>query len=186
MSQALRMGVAALALMLAAPAASAAVIVVGAGPARACYEAARDERSDLMSMRTCNYALYESSLSTQDRAATFVNRGILHAARGSHDMALSDFQAAERIRPQLAEAFTNRGQILMREAQYREALQAFDRGIALGPREPEKAFYSRGVAHEELGDVREAYADYRRASELAPGWEQPRVELTRFRVSTRN
>jgi tetratricopeptide (TPR) repeat protein len=185
MSKALGAGVALVALMLAAPA-NAAIVVVGNGPARACYEAAEDERTDAVSLRTCNFALTEAGLSRSDRAATYVNRGIIHAARGSHDAALADFEAAGRHNPNLAEAFTNRGQVLMRDAQYAPALEAFDRGISLGPREPEKAYYSRGVAHEEMGNIRAAYADYQRASELAPQWAPPRTELARFRVVPRN
>lgn len=38
------------------------------------------------------------------------------------------------------------------------------------------------MAYELLGDVRAAYYDYRRASELDPEWRAPREDLQRFRV----
>ena len=41
------------------------------------------------------------------------------------------------------------------------------------------------MANEALGNVREAYQDYRAASELAPGWAAPRADLQRFRVVQR-
>jgi Flp pilus assembly protein TadD len=50
---------------------------------------------------------------------------------------------------------------------------------------PAVAHYGRAVAQEELGNVAAAYRDYRRASELAPNWREPRIELTRFRVTGR-
>ena len=61
-------------------------------------------------------------------------------------------------------------------------MASLDKGIELEPLEPEKAYYNRAIAHEQLGNVRGAYFDYLKASELAPEWEQPRMQLTRFTV----
>ena len=44
------------------------------------------------------------------------------------------------------------------------------------------AEFSDPLSHDVLGNVREAYADYRRASELDPDWADPQTELQRFRV----
>jgi Flp pilus assembly protein TadD len=52
----------------------------------------------------------------------------------------------------------------------------------MDPNEAEKAYYNHAVANEELGNVREAYFDYRKPAELKPEWEEPRVKLTRFTV----
>ena len=39
---------------------------------------------------------------------------------------------------------------------------------------------NRALVHESLDDARSAWLDYRRALELAPEWEAPRRQLTRF------
>ncbi|MGE0596481.1 MAG: tetratricopeptide repeat protein [Hyphomonadaceae bacterium] len=182
MSKSLRCVVVATAAFALAAPAQALVIVVGSGPARACYEAARDSRTDAVSLRTCSTALNEGALARGERAATLVNRGVIHAARGSHGSALADFNAAGRVNPGLAEAYTNRGQALLQVRQFAQAIEALNAGIERGPNEPEKAYYNRAVAYEEMGDVRAAYNDYRRAAELAPSWDAPRTELARFQV----
>ena len=41
------------------------------------------------------------------------------------------------------------------------------------PRGPRSPIIGRAIANETLGNVREAYYDYRRASELDPDWEDP-------------
>jgi tetratricopeptide (TPR) repeat protein len=102
--------------------------------------------------------------------------------RRAYDLALADFENAIAIEPSLAEGHVNLGSALLARDDYAGALVAIDRGLALNPNEPARAYYNRGIAHEELGQVREAYRDYRRAAELAPQWDRPRTELTRFRV----
>ena len=54
--------------------------------------------------------------------------------------------------------------------------------IERGTNEPAIAYYGRGVAHEMNGDIAAAYYDLRRASELAPEWDVPARDLTRFVV----
>ena len=54
--------------------------------------------------------------------------------------------------------------------------------VLLGPEEPEKAYYNRGLANEGLDDVKAAYFDYLRALELKPDWPIPQRELRRFSV----
>ena len=58
----------------------------------------------------------------------------------------------------------------------------FDRALELGTDEPEVAFFGRGLAHEDIGDLKSAYADLRRAAELRPQWPQPAQELARYQV----
>lgn len=176
----------ALATLLAATsltgAASAYVIVAGGSFAGSCYENARDNLSTARALDQCNEALTEA-LNRRDRAGTHVNRGIVHMNRRAFGMALADFDTAIAMEPTLAEGHINRGAALLMQNDYAGAIAAIDRGLGLTPEEPALAYYNRAIAHEELGEVREAYHDYRRAAELAPEWEMPRTELTRFRVS---
>jgi tetratricopeptide (TPR) repeat protein len=161
-------------------AASAYVMVIG-GQATVCYENARAELSTPRALEQCNGALLEA-LEPRDRAGTHVNRGIVHMNRHAHQLALADFDRAITLAPDLAEGHINRGAALLARGDYEGALAAINRGLELTPEEPARAYYNRGVANEELGNVREAYEDYQRAAQLAPQWGQPRIELARFQV----
>ena len=168
--------------LFAAGAAGAATLIIGGGAAKDCSVAALSGRSDVSSVNTCNLALDTENLSFRDRARTFVNRGVLQMRRRDFDAAVSDFDAASQIDPQMGEAFVNRGAVYIGTKRYGEGLSQIDQGLALGVKEPEKAFYNRGIAHENLGDVTAAYRDYTKASELDPDWAAPKQELTRFTV----
>lgn len=175
----------ALATLLSAAAlagsANAYVLVAAGRLATACYENARDQRADMWALDQCNNAMDEG-MSQRDRAGTYVNRGIVLMHRGDYERAMADFDTAIRLQPTLAEGHINRGGALLAQSDYAAALEAINRGLALNPEEPARAYYNRGVAHEELGQIREAYEDYSRAAELAPDWDPPRTELTRFQV----
>ena len=45
------------------------------------------------------------------------------------------------------------------------------------------AYFNRGMARENLGDIRGAYYDYKRASDLDPKFEPAREQLARFTVT---
>ena len=50
-------------------------------------------------------------------------------------------------------------------------------------KEPEKAYYDRGLAYDWLDNPKAAYADYRKALELAPTWDLVKDQLYRFSVT---
>ncbi len=183
MLRTLCIGAAFAALIVASPAARAAEMVLGSGSAHSCYDAALHGRADSIAVRSCDDALSDDRLSRHDRAATYVNRGILYLHRHSADDAAADFSSAVRIEPDLAEAYTNRGNLMLQRGQYAEAKAAYDQALERNPVDPAKSYYGRAIANEELGDVRAAYQDYRQASQLDPFWNAPRLELSRFRVS---
>lgn len=172
---------AALAAAAFAGSASAYVLVAAGRLATACYENARDSRVSPNALEQCNEALTEG-LNPRDRAATYVNRGVVHMNRGNSGRALADFNAAIEIEPDLAEGYINRGAALLVRNDLRGAIASIDQGLQFTPENPARAYYNRAVAHEDLGELRAAYEDYRRAAELAPEWDAPRVELARFRV----
>jgi len=162
--------------------AGAFVHVVGNRLTAACFENARDRRVTPHALEQCDEALMQP-LTVHDRAGTHVNRGILLMRRGALERAMADFDAAIALEPALAEGHVNRGAVLVVQNDQRGAIEALDRGLALSPNEPARAYYNRAIAYEDMGEVRAAYRDYLRAAELAPQWDAPRLELTRFRVS---
>lgn len=172
-------GAAALALTAAA---DAYVFVVGENYASVCYQHTRAGNYTDDAIEDCNDALTRDVLSARDRASTFVNRGVIHLKRGNIDSAWADFNSAVATDPTLAEGYLNRGAVFMRRNDYSSALREINAGLERSPDNLAQAYLNRGVAHEETGNVRAAYQDYRRAADLAPNWDEPRTELARFRV----
>lgn len=158
--------------------------VLGPGPARACYEAANSGRADLASLLDCDTAISGAELNARDRAATVVNRGVIHLLRRDAASALKDFDLAIAWRPDLGEAYVNRGAALILQGDYQGAITSINRGLELGAEDPHEAYFNRAIAHEKLDDMRAAYADYRRAIELKPDWALPQQELARFTVTS--
>jgi tetratricopeptide (TPR) repeat protein len=178
-----------LGMSLAPHAATAAFTVFGNGLAQVCADAARTMERGLtpppQSVETCTMAIENEDLRQRDRAGTYINRGTLYLARGGYREAKQDFDSAIEIMPALGEAYTNRGAALVGLQLYNDAIADIDRGLALNPGEPEKAYFNRGLAEEALDNIPAAYRDYSRAAELKPGWAPPRNELSRFTVGTR-
>ena len=169
------------ALLCAAPA-GASTLIIGGGVAKECADAAIGGRSDNASITRCTLALETETLGFRDRARTYVNRGVLQMRQRNFDGAVSDFDAASKIDPNLGEAYVNRGAAYVGSSRYGEGLVQIDQGLALGVKDPQKAYFNRGIAHENLGDVTAAYRDYTKAAELDPEWDAPKNELTRFTV----
>lgn len=173
---------AALLVAVAAPAA-ASVVIIGNNSARQCYEAADAVAPpDVEDLRVCDRAIRDEALTMRDRVATHVNRGIVQLRRNRIDLALADFDRAIAMDPAQPESYLNKGAALMRLQDAAAALPLFTASLERNTTRPELAHYGRAIAHESLGNAREAYSDYRRAAELRPGWEEPLVELRRFRV----
>ena len=177
-------GAAALAIATAGSA-QAAVTVIGGGMAQACSEAAMGGETDVKFQQLCTTALESEFLDSRDRAGTYINRGVLKLRRGSYVDATRDFDNAVRIKPDLGEAYVNRGAASLGMHHFAESLTDINKGIELGIKEPAKAYYNRALAYEGLDDAKSAYFDYQKALEINPAWDAPREQLTRFTVSRR-
>ncbi|MFN3945495.1 MAG: tetratricopeptide repeat protein [Allosphingosinicella sp.] len=173
----------AVALAAFAVPATAAVMAVGTTSARLCYEAARSPLTPTPGdLRRCDMALTQEALVGYEVVATYVNRGILKVRRGNVESGILDFDMALARDPNQAEAYLNKGVALMRRENVGDALPLFTVALEKNTQRPALAHYARGVAHEALGNVREAFADYQRASQIEPEWQEPRIELSRFQV----
>ena len=83
----------------------------------------------------CEEALTQEVLRPRDRAATLVNRGILKTLLPDSDGALSDYNAAILLMPNLGDAYINRGLLyLQRGDNDAQAAEEITRGLALGSR----------------------------------------------------
>lgn len=160
----------------------ASVTVIGGGQAEACSKAALAGKSEFRFEAPCTKSLEEEQLSPRDRAGTYVNRGVLRMRRSNWQAATKDFNQAVHIKPDLGEAYINRGAASIGEHRYADGLTDLNKGIALGTEEPAKAYYNRALAYEGLEDVKAAYFDYQKAVELSPEWTAPKEQLIRFHV----
>jgi len=170
-----------------AASAQASIIVIGSSPGAACYRSARAGVTSPQALRTCDEALASGMLSARETVATHVNRGIVRLLGRNYDGAVADFDRAIKLDPNEPESYLNKGSAFLRMGlPPTQALPLFQEAINRKTRRPELAYYGRGIAHEEAGNLNAAYRDYKRAQELAPRWDEPARELSRFQVTRAN
>jgi len=162
--------------------ATAAVYSVGGPLSQNCYQAALSRDSRSFAIDACTRALTEEALLGPDRAATYVNRGILQMGAGRLTSADYDFDQALSINVSLSDAWLNKGFLRIREGKGQEALPLLQKGIANGARREALAYFARGVAYEQSGDYRSAYADLLKARQIEPRWALPAEWLAHYRV----
>lgn len=163
--------------------ATAAVYSVGGPLSENCYQAALAQDSRPSTIDGCTRALTEEGLLDPDRAATFVNRGILQMSAGHLTSADYDFNQALTIDASLSDAWLNKGFLRIREGKGQEALPLLQKGIDNGARRQALAYFARGVAYEQSGDYRSAYADLVKARAMEPRWALPAEWLAHYRVA---
>ena len=169
---------------LAMPAQAQMRVSAGSGIAHECYEDARTPRQPRVSIDTCTAALEHGGISAADRAATFVNRGVLYDVVKNYEAAWADYNAALHLNPDLGDAYINRGAALMRMQRSDEGIVDIRKGLALGTSLPAVALYDLAVAEENLGQIKEAYLDYKRALAADPKYAPAAEALKFFKVET--
>ena len=170
-------------LAIAAASASAQVFVVGGGFAKDCFDLAKSGNYQFRAAeQTCTRALQEETMTRQNRAATYVNRGVIRMREGGYDEALADYAKAIEIDGELGAAYLNEGAAHIYRKDFESALAPLDRAIELDTTDIFAAYYNRAIARENTGDVPGAYYDFQKALELNPGWELAERQLNRFEV----
>jgi tetratricopeptide (TPR) repeat protein len=165
--------------------AHASVLTMGNSYAESCYRSAEARITSLSALDACDHALASEALMIPDRVGTLVNRGILRMISGKLDAANRDFDDALALDASEPEAWLNKAIAQMNGGNSQAALELVNKAIALNPGKPHIAYFVRGLAHEDTGNLKAAYADLQRARELAPKWSEPVVELARYQVKSR-
>lgn len=150
--------------------------------ASACYSASLDYHVSQADLQNCTRSLDEEALSSSDRVATLVNRGIVRMNLNDRLGADSDFDAALAMDQNEPEAWLNKGLLRLRQDRPSEAMPLIQRAIDAHTIRPALALYARGVANEQLGRLKAAYADLSQARDIAPGWKLPAEQLARYHV----
>jgi tetratricopeptide (TPR) repeat protein len=134
-------------------------------------------------LQLCDRAVQGATGARDDLAAAYVNRSVIHLARREYAAALADSDAAIQVEFALPQAHINRGIALNAEKRNKEASQAFTDALAFNPAHPEIVYFDRALAREDDGDMKGAYLDYRKAAQLAPTWDAPKLQMARFTVA---
>ena len=169
-------------LCLSTPA-HALVAVIGPGLAHDCFVMAKAGVDPRGAVATCTMALEEEALDARARAGTHVNRGVMKVALGHIDDAMSDYDRALSINPELGDGYVDRGAALIALKRYDEAMDNINKGIGLGQTYEQIGYYNRGVAEFFLGKTSESYHDFKKALEIAPDFNLAREQLKNFIVT---
>lgn len=181
----LKLMIAAAATALIAETASAQVFVIGQGLGGECYQKTKSGFSNFRATEEiCTRALREQAMTRKNRAATYVNRGVLRMREGQYDEALEDYSEATSLMPELGAAYLNEGAAHIYLKDFDAAIAPLDRAIQLESADLFAAHYNRAIARENTGDVAGAYSDFQKSLELKPGWELAERQLTRFSVES--
>jgi tetratricopeptide (TPR) repeat protein len=167
-------------------AASGDVILNSNPQALACQDASKFGDFNSLGIDQCTLAIaHGAMMSTHDMAATYTDRGAIYMQHHQYAQAMSDFDTAIKLDPNLGNAYVNRGGSLVAMKRYAEGIADIDHGLTLNPDSPEKAYFNRAIADENLDDMKQAFADYSKAAQIAPNWAAAKTELARFSTHTR-
>ena len=109
--------------------AQAQLVVLGKGHAAQCYDYAfSGNNGSRTALETCSDAL-DTVISRKDRAATYVNRGLLYMRKGDQEKAMTDYTSAIDIKPDLTQAYVNQGASFIRLKKFDAAIEALNTAL---------------------------------------------------------
>lgn len=162
--------------------------LVSQGAFKHCADAVADalaaDNATEASLAKCTKAAELADLDA-GRAAALSNRSVLNFQRADYNAAIADSTAALKMDRRLVEAVVNRGAAYLAMHRAGEAAADFNLALTMSPAHAEKVYFNRAMAREDMGDLKGAYADYARAAQLAPQWDQPRQQMNRFTIRDR-
>ena len=109
----------------------------------------------------------KTPVSEKETAETCLNRAIAYSQEGEYSKALSDYNKAIAIDPNLTVAYLNRGVTYRQLGEYDKAISDYSKAIELFPRYA-LAYNNRGYAYGKKGEVAKAIFDYSKAIEIDP------------------
>lgn len=100
------------------------------------------------------------------------------ANKGNFTAALTDYDKAAEMRPDIPTLFIARGNTHFNLKSYDKAVADYDRALELSPKSAH-AYLNRGISFETMGDKEKALKDYKKALELEPENAIARSHATR-------
>ena len=160
-------------------------LVVGDGGAQECYfNVKHGDPGRTTTIRACKKALSDPNLSKKDEAATHVNLGILLMRAKKYDEARRQYKNAIELQPKLSEAYINYAANLIYLGDFTEAVEASNKGIALGTKKMPEALFNRAMAYDNMRQYNLAYTDLKKALSLRPDWQPALRAIDNYEVSS--
>lgn len=171
-------------LLLLSSASAQSMIVIGSDSlAHQCYlastTAALTGSANQSDIDYCDKALQQALLKKRDLIATYVNRGVVHAAMENLTSAVKDYNKALKLDPNVAEAYINRGNLWFVASNYPQAIKDYNRSLELGIRQEHIVLLNRGMVYETTGRYKLAKQDYLAALEKVEEWPAALKKLER-------
>lgn len=110
-------------------------------------------------LMACDALAAEAGLDSEDRQDVLAARGRIFQQLGQDKDAIAAYSQALAIDPLDSYSRYNRGQMLLWAKQYAEAIRNFDASLAQRPDNLD-AYRDRGIAHDRLGHLDKAAADF--------------------------
>jgi lipoprotein NlpI len=107
----------------------------------------------------CTRVVEDDKQTERVRAVAHYNRGNALAAKGDHDGAIADYDAAIKLAPKNARAYNNRGTVYRDKGDAAHALADFAQAAQLNPRDAD-AHYNLGNAYAAKDEPERAIAAY--------------------------
>ncbi len=151
----------------------------GSDDATRCYQESNMPFSTV-GIRYCTAAIRDDSLTLRDLAATLTNRGIIHAANGSLDDAMTDHNEAADLMPKMGKIYVNRGNVWHQQHDYEKALADYEIALDLGNVKPDIVHYNRSLSLIRLKRWDEARIALESALEYNPDSTRVKRKLEQF------
>ena len=120
----------------------------------------------------------EDGQTPEQKAELFFEQAFLYFSAKEYAKAIASYDKALGIKPDLHEAWNNRGIALYNLGRFEEAIASYDKALEFKP-DYHEAWNNRGVALDNLGRNEEAIADYDKALEFKPDDEADRGKALR-------
>ena len=140
------------------------VFIGSSGNASLKLSETKKEIAEISPARTLNITADEMESRS---AEVWFNKGFAYSSLGRYEEAISSYEEAIRIDPQLAEAWNNKGIALANLGRQKDAIKAYEAAIKL-ERGFSAAWYNKGLSLDALGRNTEAIEAYDRALKMDP------------------
>jgi tetratricopeptide (TPR) repeat protein len=129
-----------------------------------------------------NEFLLEPNQTQDQKASLLLKLGDIFYVNEQYKEAITAFDRALEIKPDLHQAWNDQGNVLGDWSRYEEAITSYDKALQIKPDDYHQAWYNRGIALGHLGRHEEAIVSYDRALKIKPdlyeAWNNRGVELS--------